>query len=411
MDTMLFNLGGHPVTWLHLAVAAAFLAAGLIAGWLLVKLFGGVPTGPPQKSVQPQKAQSHDAFVKGVTHMMADHTDQAIEEFTRAVTLNSDTVETYVVLGNLFRQKGEIERAVRIRQNIIARPNLNNQIKLQALFALGLDYKKGGLLNRAADAFEQVLGLEAKHVEALRQMVALYEEMHEWDNAFDSLKRLDKLTGEDSRKVLAHYRTERGKELMRQGHLERAEDSFGQAINVHKGCLDAYLHMGDLQLARGRNKKALNVWRKAVQLSPLLVHLVIARLAEAEEKLGKDVVDGFYGEVKLAEADITTLLCMARYFHRHQEDEKAFRLAEKAVAMNPAHMRAQKLLGELLIQRGDQYEAVQAYRKLLNQLGGDAAAYQCRQCGQFSHELSWKCPRCNLWDTMEPRVPVGTEPA
>ncbi len=407
METELFVLAGQKITGLVAALGAGLLLAGLIAGWILSRR--GRDKGLDQnggKTPVP-RSPSDDAFLKGVTHMMADHTDQAIEEFTRAVTLNSDTVETYVVLGNLFRQKGEIERAVRIRQNIIARPHLETAIKLQAQFDLGLDYKKGGLLSRAADAFKEVLNMDAKHVEALRQMVTLYEEMREWDNAYDTLKRLDKLTGSDNRQVLAHYRTERGKELLVLGQLDAAEDLFGQAMSVHKGCLDAYLHMGDLHLARSRNKKALNVWRKAVQLRPHLVHLVVTRLAKAEQALGKTAVDEFMAEIEVGASDQATLLAMAQYYRGHSEDEQALKLVELAVSQNPAHLQAQRLLGEILLEKDERFEAMEAYAKLLQHIGADLTAYQCRQCGQVTHELSWKCPRCQHWDTIEPRQPMN----
>ena len=403
MESVLFAIGGQNVTVLLALWGCVLILVGLIVGRIL---FRGGQTPPPGKQVgktPPKRSASDDAFLKGVTHMMADHTDQAIEELTKAVTLNSDTVETYVVLGNLFRQKGEIERAVRIRQNIIARPNLKTPVKLQAQFDLGMDYKKGGLFSRAVEAFKEVLSMDSQHVEALRQMVTLYEEMREWDNAYETLKRLDKLTGADNRQVLAHYRTERGKELMGMGQPDQAEDLFGQAMSVHKGCLDAYLHMGDLELMRSHNKKALNVWRKAALLEPHLVHLVVARLARAEQTLGKTAVDEFMAEIEVGSSDQATLLAMALYYREHSENEQALKLVELAVEKNPANLQAQKLMGQILLEKDERFEAMDAYGKLLDQIDSDLITYQCRQCGQLNHELSWKCPRCQQWDTMEPR--------
>ena len=270
MDTVLIMVGeNYPITYWHVAGLGL-----LLLGWLLgLAVHPGPPPGrgpaPQLKVAAGQRSASDDAFLRGVTHLMADHTDQAIEEFTKAVTLNSETVETYVVLGNLFRQKGEIDRAVRIRQSIIARPHLDKAIKLQALYDLGLDYRKGGLFNRAVDAFNEVLQMNPSHVEANRQMVSLYEEMRDWEKALEASRRLEKLTGNNNRQVQAHYLTELGKERMAAGQLDQAEDALSRAISVHKECLDAYLHLGDLEMARGRVRKALGVWRKAVRLAPM----------------------------------------------------------------------------------------------------------------------------------------------
>ncbi len=400
MDAVLFTIWGRAVTldqglWI-LGVAVVVFLIGLLIGR------AGRGSRPAASRAQVSRSPSDDAFMKGLTHMMADHTDQAIEEFTRAVTLNSDTVETYVVLGNLFRQKGEIERAVRIRQSIIARPNLASQVRLQALYDLGLDYRKGGFFNRATDSFQEVLSLNPECVEAFRQLVLLYEETRDWEKAFDALKRLDKLTGEDSRRWLAHYKTEAGKEMMAAGHLDKAEDCFSQAMAVDKSCLDAYLHLGDLELARGRNKKALNLWRKAVALEPVFAHLVVSRVTQAEDSLGDKTVDSFLEEIDPASAEITTLIALAQYHRRHRREDRALELMELAVRNSPNQLEAHRLRGEVLLARGDKDQALAAYAELLKQIDGDWASFQCEQCGFVSPQLTWKCPRCHHWDTMKP---------
>jgi lipopolysaccharide biosynthesis regulator YciM len=399
MNTVLWDLWGHSVTLLQAAIGLAALAVGAIVGILL----GRAGAGAAAERRAASRSPSDDAFMKGLSHLMADHTDQAIEEFTRAVTLNSDTVETYVVLGNLFRQKGEIERAVRIRQSIIARPNLERSVRLQALYDLGLDYRKGGLYNRATEAFQEVIKMDSEHVESLAQLVSLYEEIRDWENAYEALRRLDRLTRSDSRRVLAHYKTERGKELMAAGQLEQAEESLNQAMSVDKGCLDAYLHLGDLELARGRHRKALNIWRKAVRLEPKHAHLVIRRVTQAEDELGEKAVSAFLEEIEPEQAEDTALMALAQHYHRHQEDDKAQELLRLAVAQNPRQLGAHRLLGETLLARGQREEALAAYSELLEHIDGDWSSYQCEQCGYVSPQLTWKCPRCHAWDSMSPR--------
>ena len=401
MTATLITPWGLPITPGHLLALIIAVLIALALGWL----WGRAAARPAAegRTARGGRSPSDDAFMKGLTHLMADHTDQAIEVFTRAVTLNSETVETYVVLGNLFRQKGEIERAVRIRQSIIARRNLEPAVQLQACFDLGLDYRKGGLYNRAADAFQEVLSLDPGHVDACRQLVSLYEEIRDWENAFNALQRLDKLTRSDSRRVLARHKTELGKELMAAGSLDRAEDCFNRAMSVHKGCLDAYLHLGDLELARGRVRKTLSLWRKAVRLEPLHVHLVISRAAAAEETLGKKAVASFLGEIDAKGAEMTTLLALAGYYHAHRDDDRALELLEMAVEKDPSHLDLHRLRGEIILGRGDVSRVEESYRELLSQLSGDRGSYLCGQCGFVSHQLTWKCPRCHSWDTMLPR--------
>lgn len=403
METTLLVLWGQAITLGQALAAVVLVILALIVGFAMGRSGAEKPAPANARRNRPARSPSDDAFMRGLTHLMADHTDQAIEEFTRAVTLNSDTVETYVVLGNLFRQKGEIERAVRIRQSIIARPQLDPSVRLQALYDLGLDYRKGGLYNRATEAFQEVLAMDASHEDSLRQLVSLYEEIRDWENAFDTLKRLDKLTRSDSRRILAHYKTERGKELMSAGQLEKAEDSLNQAISTDKGCLDAYLHLGDLELVRDRQRKALNIWRKAVKLAPEYAHLVIRRVAEAEDAIGEKTVAAFLGEINTADAEVTTLLSLAEYYHAHGQDDQAQTIMTLAVEKNPGVLDAHRLLGESLLARGEKDAALKAYAELLKQINGDWSSYQCEQCGFVSAQLTWKCPRCHGWDTMRPR--------
>ncbi len=403
LNTVIFTLGGYSATMAHLAVLAGLVVAFGLGWWLGARRSRGQGR-PPLRLAASGRTASDDAFLRGVSHMMADHTDQAIEEFTRAVTLNSDTVETYVVLGNLFRQKGEIERAVRIRQSIIARPNLDKAISLQALYDLGLDYRKGGLFNRAVDAFKELLSMDPNHVEASRQMITLYEEMRDWEKALDSARRLDKLTGEDSRPVQAHYLTELGKEHMAAGRLDDAASVLGKAISVHKECLDAYLHLGDLEMARGRVRKALNLWRKAVRLAPLHAHLVVGRVSEAEESGEDTAFTTFFDEFDLDQAEFITLLSLAERYHRRGDEQKALELLDRALAKGPGQLDAHRLRGEILLSQGRDEAALAAYREFLDQLRRDWITYQCEQCGFVSHSLSWKCPRCHQWDSMTPRT-------
>ncbi|KIX11810.1 tetratricopeptide repeat protein [Dethiosulfatarculus sandiegensis] len=405
MGATVLSIGQIDITLAHALLGLGLVLLGLILGFLF--------SGSSGKSKQEKSAHKKgggkgrlaldDAFLKGLAHLMADHTDKAIEEFTRAVDLDSDTVETYVVLGNLFRQKGEIERAVRIRQNIVARPNLDPEIKIQALFDLGLDYKKGGLLNRATELFAEVLAMDPEHVEACRQMVSLYEESRDWEKAFETLKRLDRLIGADHSTVLAHYKTERAKELLDQGQIEQAEGFLNQAKKEDKACLDAYLHLGDLEMLKNRPKKAMNIWRKATAIAPRYTDLIIERVAQAEDQVGSKAMKDFLAELDHSKISSLAMVALARHYNNHGEDLKAVELLTKAIRQSRGNLGAHRLKGEILLEKGPQEQALAAYEELLAQLNGNTAAYQCSQCGHLSHELAWKCPRCHKWDTLGPR--------
>src|SRR5512137_1385240 len=133
---------------LCLTILISLILGGLVGRFLSYR---------KEKRVRFLRRESDKAFFKGIQYILSNDHDQAIEEFTKSVQINSDTIETYVALGNLYRSKGDIDRAIRIRQSIILRPNIDERIRFRAIFDLGLDYRKGGLLAQALEAFSKVL--------------------------------------------------------------------------------------------------------------------------------------------------------------------------------------------------------------------------------------------------------------
>jgi len=224
------------------------------------------------------------AFFQGIQHILSNKPDQAIEQFTKSVKINSDTIETYVALGHLYRSKGDIGRAIRIRQGIILRPNLDKEVRLRAIFDLGLDYKKGGFLNRAISAFQEVLGNDPNNIETLDQIERIYEDMYDWEKAFKTRQSISKIIKGDHRHILAHQKTELGKIQEKNGDIGSAEKSYKKAISIFDKCVDVYLHLGDLYFSQQEHKKALSTWKRVVDVAPQFTFLVLGDLYFSQQE-------------------------------------------------------------------------------------------------------------------------------
>ena len=225
---------------------------------LIIGFFFGRRFSP--KDIQEAK-ESKIAFLTGFRYLLSKESDRAIEAFMKAVSLDTETVETYFALASLFRDKGEIERAIGIHQSIITRPHLDETIRLQALYDLALDYKKAGLFDRAIDTLKEVIRRKPQKKEAYLELAHVYQVLKDWNSAYTIIHRLDKITGKDHSIMLAHFQTEIGKKLQIEDK-RRAEDAFKKAIKINKKCIDAYLHLGDLYLKQKNIKKALGVWEE-----------------------------------------------------------------------------------------------------------------------------------------------------
>jgi len=236
---------------------------------------------------KPRLDEEGMAYIKGVNYILSDAPDLAIEEFIKAVKINSETVETYLALGSLFRAKGDVTRAIRIHQGIIYRPNVDDKIVIQAQYNLGLDYRKAGLLDRAIATFQEVVAKDPSMLRAYVQLEELHEEIKDWEAAFQMQEKISKLAKSEDQHILAHLMTELGKSQLEQGDRKSAQKSFKRAISLDPGCVDAYLHLGDLYADEGDDTRAVEMWKRVLEIAPSMTFLAYDRLEHAFFRMKK----------------------------------------------------------------------------------------------------------------------------
>jgi lipopolysaccharide biosynthesis regulator YciM len=373
---------------------------------VLISLILGIVAGRflsyrKEKRLRFQRRESDKAFFKGIQYILSNDHDQAIEEFTKSVQINSDTIETYVALGNLYRSKGDIDRAVRIRQSIILRPNIDDASKMRALLDLGLDYRKGGFMNRALEALNQALQKEPANLEALDATEKIYEDMRDWENAYGTRQKIARLSKGHHKHILAHYQVELGKESLEKGDFAKAKSGFQKAMSIDDKCLDAYLHLGDLHFQRQEYKKAVSEWRKVVRIAPQFSFLAYRRLEGAYGQMKNlKPVEEFLKECAASSGDAFTHMALARYLFNEQDDQGAIRELDNAISLDPSFWEARKFKGEILLKQGMRDEALSAYQDLIPHLNVPYLKFQCTNCGFRPGDLQWQCPQCRNWDTI-----------
>lgn len=369
------------------------LALGLILGRLT--------RGKTDTGVLSAGTRGDKAFFKGVQYILANDHDQAIEEFSKSVQVNSGTVETYIALGNLYRSKGNIDRAIRIRQSIILREDIDEDIRVRALFDLGLDYRKGGFINRALETFLKVLEKQPSNQEALEEIEKIYEELKDWEKAFAARKKIASLTKGDHGHILAHHLTEMGKAYQQEDALSKAKACFSKAIAAHDGCVDAYLHLGDLYFLKRDYRKAIAAWKKVATLAPHFTFLAYRRLEGAySEMKNLKPVEEFLKQCAESGSDPFTHLALARYLYNAQDYQGALQELDNALGLDRSFWEARKFMGEILLERNMKERALDAYRDLIPYLNVPFLEFQCTNCGFRPNDLQWQCPQCRKWDTI-----------
>ena len=372
---------------------------------IIIALGMGIIIGKGMRStrlrVKPRPQKEDQAFLKGVQYILSNDHDHAIEEFTKSVQVNSDTIETYMALGNLYRSKGEIDRSIRIRQSIILRPNIDEQSTLRALFELGLDYRKGGLLNRALKTLQRVSQQKPSDVVTLQEIEKIYEELKDWEGAYQTRKKIARLAKGDHSHVLAHYLVEMGKVQQAGGDSHKAKSLFNKATATHKECVDAYLHLGDLHFSDREYKRAISSWKQAVEVAPQFTFLAYRRLEGAYSKMDNlKPVEEFLKECAQSNSDAFTHVALARYLYNENDIEGALREIDSALEMAPYFWEARRFKGEILLGQEKGKEALADYRELIQHLDVPYLRFQCSQCGFEPNDLQWQCPQCKNWDTV-----------
>src|SRR6266480_3260621 len=260
-----------------LLAALLALLAGLAVGkaWERYKLKDG-------KWIDRRRSRQSPHYILGLNFLVANQIDLAIESLGRAASLHADALEVHMILGNLYREKGQVGKAIAAHQGLLQRPRLSRLEHAYVLLCLGLDYKRGGFVDRALEAFNEVLRLDPKNEYALLNLQKLHEEQHQWSEAYDTRERLSKLAAIESRpqndSILAFLENEIGLEAIRRKDYGEAIRRFEGAIDLDQRAVPAYLNLGDVKMAQGNEREAAAIWEKVIEVAPDRAYLTFDRL-------------------------------------------------------------------------------------------------------------------------------------
>ena len=385
-----------------------FFVSVIVAAFFLGMCFGRRKGGMKDNIIADRSGIT--PFFKGVQYLISNDYDGAIEYFTEAVKIDSEAVESYVMLGNLFRSKGEIDRAIRIRQNIILRPNLEENLKLKALYDLGIDYRSGGFLNRARTTFLKILEKRPNDIDAINMLILTYEDMREWNSAYETCNRLSVITGKNYSNVLAHHMVENGKKLYEKGNYAEAAAHYEKAIKNCDACVDAYLHLGDAYADAGDWNKAIATWKHAVPKAPDFSFMILSRIDRYYEQVDDpSLFESFLSDCLLVNAGGPIYLAYAKFLFRKNELEKALFSVSKALEFLPFLHEARRIKGKILLNMGSQEQIRDDYESLVGFLEyAPSDAYVCSKCGFQIMYMMWQCPKCREWDSIH-RLKVDIE--
>ncbi len=349
------------------------------------------------------------AYFKGLNFLLNEQPDKAIEVFIKVLEVDSETVEMHLTLGNLFRRRGEIERATRIHQNLIARPNLSKAQRLQALSELAQDYFKAGLLDRAENLFQELADVPTHAHQALSHLTQIYEQEKEWDNAIEVKKRLAKYTSRNVSPEIAHYHCELAAVDLRTDRSDGAREHIREALTKDPGCIRAAIQLGEVEYREGNYRRAIDTWREIAEQDARYLGEVIDKLVECYRRLDDNSgLQGFLDHAITEHGTPRILMARVDQIVEDQGTDAAVDFLTDWLRENPSLQGLKRLVELERAQGVDDAEEAQSLRLLVAGLAEREVEYQCRQCGFSGRAMHWQCPGCKGWQTYEPIVPQYT---
>jgi lipopolysaccharide assembly protein B len=387
-------------------IALLALLAGLAVGkaWERYKLRDG-------QWIDRRRARESPHYILGLNFLVSNQIDLAIEELSRAASLDGDTLEVHMILGNLYREKGQVGRAITVHQTLLQRPRLSRIEHAYVLLCLGLDYKRGGFVDRALEAFNEVLRLDPKNEYALVNLQKLHEEQHQWTEAYDTRRRLSKLADADERPqsqaILAFLENEIGLEAMRRRDYSEAERRFRSAIDLDPRAVPAYLNLGDVRVAQSRDGEAATIWEKLVDVAPDRAYLAFDRLEALAVRAGAPERFTRLCRRLIDEnpQDWRARLALSRHLAASERPHDALDLLFAALVQNPHALSLHQAIWRTLGQLRHEPSLLERYSELTRNAVFYLDPHVCMRCRYRSTELLWQCPHCHDWNTfVEERI-------
>ena len=344
------------------------------------------------------------SYFRGLNFLLNEQPDKAIEAFIEVVKVDPQTVELHFALGSLFRRRGELERAIRMHQNLVERTDLQDDQKLAALFELAQDYLKAGLLDRAEELFLKLDG--TTHAElSLRFLLEIYQQEKDWQKAIGIGERLESVTGHSQQKEIANFYCELASGEMMHSRPQAARPHLDAALRHHRMCVRANVLLGDLEASLGNADAAVDAWKRIETQNPAYLALVAERIYSVYERQGR--ADAGLNLLRAYLEKYPSLDALNVVFQGTLEQhgaEPAYRLVRDELRRMPTLLGLDKLLEAQLLEAPlDRRRDLELIRGLVNQHTQGLAMYKCDNCGFRARQYYWHCPACASWETYSPR--------
>ncbi len=374
-----------------------FFFFAIVIGWV----FGRYGKSKPK----PEKSPLSRNYFVGLNYLLNEQPDKAVDIFIRMLDVDSDTVETHLAIGSLFRRRGEVERAIRVHQNLIARPNLNKTLRVQALLELGRDYMHAGVYDRAERLFLEAIDIGG-HQSALiyRYLLTIYQYEKDWPKAIIYAQKLAQETKEDMGMEIANYYCESLEHERKKLTFEQQRQYVKSALDADKKSVRATLLEAKLYRQEGDIRTAIKTYKRVSEQDPDYLSEAIEPIKQCYKELNDEpgLVDYLYQCLNECPR-LPVILTITNYLQETQGLNIAIDFLTSQLQQYPSLRGIEQLMQLLSLEsKGSDQQNLRLVQNLLKIYLQAKPVYQCQHCGFRGKTLLWLCPGCKYWNTVKP---------
>lgn len=377
--------------WWLLAIPVAFALGWMASRYDLNKLLS-------------ESANLPRSYFRGLNFLLNEQPDKAIDAFIEVAKLDPETVELHFALGNLFRRRGETDRAIRVHQNLLSRNDLPVSERDHALFELGQDFLKAGLLDRAEETFH-MLAEGDYALDAQRALLTIYEIEKDWTKSIDTAARIEAMGAPRLTTEISQFHCELAQDALQRKSAELAAEHLRDALAVNPQNARAAILSGDTAAAAGDHRAAIEHWRRIETQNPAYLPLVADKLMKSYAALdraaeGAELLTGY--AQRYPSNDLLDVVY--QYVAQLRGNDVAHALARSQMEKAPNLSGMLHLLDAQIAAADEPRRSeLEMMRALVEQRTKNLPRYTCQNCGFRARLFYWQCPGCSGWETYAPR--------
>jgi lipopolysaccharide biosynthesis regulator YciM len=355
-----------------------------------------------QRKVQAQNTLNTE-YYQGLNYLLNEQPDKAMDVFVHMMEVSSETVELHLALGSVFRRRGEVDRAIMLHQNLIARPTLDTQQRELALLELGQDFLAAGLLDRAERLFLELKQSKAHCQQSLKHLIAVYELEKDWAKAIEVAKQYEKVASLKQNRLIAHFLCEQALQSFAKGDRGLGAKLVKRAIVADSDCVRANIIMADDERKNGRYKAAIKTYMKVLDQDTAFVTEILPSVVECYEALGNEKkIPGMLDEIVGRYRPEQGMLLISRLFARFGTKHNAKELLSDFLQQYPSVKILASYMTVVDCQHDDANDIQENVKQALTKIVANGASYCCGECGFSGQALYWHCPSCKSWGSVKP---------